>query len=282
MDIGVLLALAGAGVGVGFLSGLVGIGGGALIVPLLYFFYAHPDWSGVAIPQHLEAVVSHATSLFVIVPTSALGTWTYHRAGAVAWRAALPIALFSILAAVAGSLVAPLIPVPVLKLGFGILLVVSGARLLRPNRGAPAVALRTRLATGAVAGAAVGFMSALLGVGGGIIAIPILVYLVGLRLDKVAATSMAIIVFTAIAAVTGYGLAGAGESGLPHGSLGYVHYLAGLPILVGAMAAVPLGARANQRLDAAKLRLVFGVVFIALGLRLVIQNASVLPGMGGG
>ena len=279
MTIGVLLALAGAGLGVGFLSGLIGIGGGVLIVPLLYYFYATPEWSGVPVPQQLEAVLAHATSLFVIVPTSALGTWTYHRVGAVAWRAALPIALFSVAAAIAGSLIAPLVPVPVLKLGFGLLLAFSGIRLIRPRRGGDGVAVRTNLAMGALAGTAVGFMSALLGVGGGIIAIPILVYLVGLPLEKVAATSMAIIVFTATAGVITYALAGAGVDGLPAGSIGYVHIAAGLPILVGSLVAVQLGARANQRMDEGRLRVLFGVVFLVLGARLIVQNLGVLPGI---
>ena len=241
-------------------------------MPLLYFFYGHPGWSGTVVAPELEAVIAHATSLFVIVPTSALGTWTFHRAGAVAWRAALPIAFFSILAAIAGSFIAPLVPGQVLKLGFGLLLVFSGLRLLRTRKGAPARAVHANIGVGAVAGLAVGFLSALLGVGGGIIAIPILVYLVGLRLDKVAATSMAIIVFTALAGVVSYAAIGAGTEGLPPGSVGYVHLLAGLPILVGSLLAVPLGARANQRLDDARLRLLFGAVFILLGAQLVVQN----------
>lgn len=247
-----------------------------LIVPLLYFFYGHPDWSGVVLDPALHAVVAHATSLFIIVPTSVLGTWTYHRARAVAWRAALPIAAFSVIAALVGSQVAPTLPAPALKLGFGALLLVSGARMLRPGRGDAIGAGRSRLLVGAASGVAVGFLSALLGVGGGIVAIPILVYVVGLTLSKVAATSMAIIVFTALAAVFGYAVAGLNESGLPSGSLGYVHYLAGLPILAGALVAVSAGARVNQRLDTDKLRLIFGLLFILLGLRLAVQNILVV------
>jgi uncharacterized membrane protein YfcA len=275
----VLLSLAASGLAVGFLSGLVGIGGGVLIVPLLYFFYGHPAWSGVRVPVELHAVLAHATSLFVIVPTSALGTLSFHRVGAVAWRAALPIAGFSVVAALVASQVAPAIPAPLLKLGFGILLVGSGVRLLRGRGDAPAHHTgRPHLAVGAVAGVAIGVLSALLGVGGGIVAIPILVYLFRLGLDKVAATSMAIIVFTATAGVAGYVVAGLGEPSLPAGSLGYVHYMAGLPILVGSMAAVRLGTRVNQGMGAGKLRLMFAILFLVLGLRLVVQNFGAIVG----
>ena len=280
MTVWVLLSLAASGLAVGFVSGLVGIGGGVLIVPLLYFFYAHPAWSGFDLAPELHAVVSHATSLFVIVPTSMLGAWTYHRAGLVAWRAALPIAASSVVAALAVTQVAPSVPAPVLKLLFGVLLVVSGVRLLRPGgREAPGRG-QTHLAMAALSGVAVGAMSALLGVGGGIVAIPILVYLVGLSLEKVAATSMAIIIFTALAGVAGYAAGDPGPSARLAGSVGYVHVLAGLPILLGALAAVGLGARVNQSLGTERLRLLFAVVFLALGLRLVVGNAAALPGLG--
>lgn len=280
MTFWVLLSLAASGLAVGFLSGLVGIGGGVLIVPLLYFFYGHPAWSGYQLPPDLHAVVSHATSLFVIVPTSALGAWTYHRAGLVAWRAALPVAASSVVAALAVTQVAPGVPAPVLKLLFGLLLLTSGARLLRPG-GRPLVAReRPHPGVAVAAGLAVGAMSALLGVGGGIVAIPILVYLMGLSLEKVAATSMAIIVFTAAAGVVGYAAADAGPAELLRGSVGYVHVLAGLPILLGSLLAVRLGARVNQSLGTGRLRLLFGFVFLLLGLRLVIQNAGAVPGIG--
>ena len=279
MGLEVLLSLAVAGLAVGFLSGLVGIGGGVLIVPLLYFFYGHAGWSGVAVPADLEVVIAHATSLFVIVPTSMLGTWTYQRAGAVDWRAALPMAAFSVVAALVGTQLAPSIPAELLKLGFGLLLLLSGARLVRGGDERPAGETRPHILMGAFAGAAVGLMSALLGVGGGIIAIPILVYLMRLPLEEVAATSMAVIVFTALAGVAGYAVAGRGEAGLPSGSVGYVHIVAGLPILVGSLLAVAAGARANQRLDTGKLRILFGVLFVVLGLRLVVGNAGAIPGL---
>ena len=67
MTAAALLALIVVGFAVGFLAGLVGIGGGVLIVPFLYFFYAHAAWSGVSIPPALHATVAHATSLFIII-----------------------------------------------------------------------------------------------------------------------------------------------------------------------------------------------------------------------
>lgn len=279
MTVWVLLSLAASGLAVGFLAGLVGVGGGVLIVPLLYFFYGHPGWGGVLLPAELHAVVSHATSLFVIVPTAVLGAWTYHRAELVAWRAALPIAVTSVAAALVASQATASIPAPALKLAFGVLLVVSGARLLRTGRlPEPNETGETHLAVAALGGVAVGALSALLGVGGGIVAIPILVYLVGLPLEKVAATSMGIIVLTALAGVVGYAVGD--PVVMPAGSVGYIHVLAALPIMAGALMAVRLGARVNQSLDTKRLRILFGLVFMLLGLRLAVGNIGVLPGVG--
>jgi uncharacterized protein len=249
------------------------------MVPLLYFFYGHPAWGGVQLAAELHAVVAHATSLFVIVPTAILGTWAYHRARLVDWRAALPIAAFSMGAALLTTRLTPMLPAEGLKLGFGLFLLASGLNLLRPL---PLRALdqpRPHLWLAAVGGIAVGVISALLGVGGGIVAIPILVYAMGLGLEKVAATSMAIIVFTATAAVIGYALTGP-TLPMPDGSVGYIHYLAGLPIMLGSLVAVGTGARVNQRLSTRALRILFGVVFILLGLRLVVENFRALPGLG--
>jgi uncharacterized protein len=280
VDIGALLSLAASGVLVGFVSGLVGIGGGVLIVPLLYFFYGHPGWSGVELAGDLHAVVAHATSLFVIVPTAILGTWAYHRAGVVAWRAALPMAAFSLVAAFLATRVAPMLPAEGLKLGFGTLLTASGVQLLRPRRLQDVAPDAGHVWLGAVGGLAVGFLSSLLGVGGGIVAIPILVYVVGLPLEKVAATSMGIIVFTATAAVIGYLSSGPAPGLMPTGSIGYIHFYAGLPILAGSVFSVRLGARVNQRLSTHSLRLIFGLFFLALCLHLVIANFRALPGLG--
>src|SRR5688500_12475290 len=96
----ILLALVLVGLLVGFTSGLVGIGGGVLIVPFLYFFYTNPAWTAASIPTELHTLVAHATSLFVIVPTAIVGIRSYDKAGLVIWRAALPIAALSAIAVV--------------------------------------------------------------------------------------------------------------------------------------------------------------------------------------
>ncbi len=272
----VLLTLFAVGLAVGLVSGLIGIGGGALIVPFLYFYYAHPRWSGVQVAPGLEAAVAHATSLFVIVPTAIRGTLSYRRAGLVAWRAALPVAAASVVSAVVGARLALVLPEQALKLGFGVLLTLSAVQLLRGGAAAEARARGGRALWKSLAtGFAVGLFSALLGIGGGIIAIPLLMYLVGIELRKVAATSLAIVMFSATAGTLTYALSGPESSALvPEGTLGYVHVAAGLPILAGSILSVRWGAALNQRLPARQLRALFAVVFLLMGLHLIAANAA--------
>jgi uncharacterized protein len=273
-----LLALVAVGFAVGFLAGLVGIGGGVLIVPFLYLFYGHAGWSGVELPLSLQATVAHATSLLVIVPTAVAGTLTYARSRLVVWRAVLPIAAFSTVAATAGALVATRIPSQYLKLGFGVFLIFTAVQLMR-QRGAHVTdrPVRAGLGVAALTGTAVGLLSALLGVGGGLVAIPLLLYVMRLQIEQVAATSLAIVAFAATAGSLTYMAAGMPAT-MPAGSIGLVHVAAALPMLPGAMLAARWGARANQRLDAARLRPLFAVLFGLLGARLLIANVLVLIG----
>jgi len=276
MTAAALLALIAVGFAVGFLAGLVGIGGGVLIVPFLYFFYAHAAWSGVSIPPDLHATVAHATSLFIIVPTALAGTATYARNGLVAWRTALPVALFSMaFAAVAAALATRMSP-QLLKVAFGTFLIFTGIQLLTRRASSVSGLPRENLLAAGATGILVGIFSALLGVGGGLVAIPMLMYVVRLDIRYVAATSLAIVAFAATAGTLTYMFTGVDTAGLPAGYVGYVHIAAALPMLPGAVLAARWGARLNQRLDARKLRWIFALLFATLGANLVIRNLPLL------
>ena len=274
MTLGVLAALLVVGLVVGFLSGLIGIGGGVLIVPFLYFFYAHPAWTGIGVGPGLEATIAHATSLAVILPTGLAAAAAHHRAGLVAWRAALPIAGVAIVAAFAGAHLATLLPAELLKTLFGVLLIGSGVNLARDSSGHAREELHLSPPVVIGTGVAVGLLSALLGVGGGIIAIPMLVYVVGLDMRRVAATSIAIVALTAASGTVAYALAGVGVAGRPEGSIGFIHLVAAVPILIASLLTVRLGAYVNQRMRTRHLRLLFAVIFVLLGLRLILVNAG--------
>lgn len=276
MDVLVLLALVLVGLLVGFTAGLVGIGGGVLIVPFLYFFYAHPGWSGVATPAALHTTIAHATSLFIIIPTAIWGARSYHKAGLVVWRAAVPIALMSMVFAILGVRLQLILPGPVVRVGFGTFLLITGLQLLwRPHANQNAV-IRVTWPAVLIIGIAVGILSGLMGIGGGAIAAALMIYMIGLTLKQAAATSLAIVGLTAIVGALTYVIKGWGLPGLPSGSIGYIHASSALPIMIGSVVSVQWGTRVNQRMDVRTLRRVFSAFFMLLGVYLIATNVSAL------
>jgi uncharacterized membrane protein YfcA len=250
------------------------------MVPFLYFFLADSQLSGVNIAAGDQAVVAHATSLLVIIPISIRGAWLYHRAGRVDWDSVWRMGLSSVVFAVVGARVAIAAPGQFLKIGFGIFLLVVAARLLLGKReGAAAaseVSPRARTVRALVGGGMVGLFSAMLGVGGGLVAIPVLIYWMHLPMEKVSATSLAVITFTAATGVATY--AASGQMMFPEttAAFSYFHLPAAFALAIGAFIAVPLGTETQLRMPTHLLRYLFAVVFFLLGGRIVITNVLAL------
>lgn len=260
---------------VGGVAGLVGIGGGAVMVPFLYFFLARPGLSGTLLPAGEQAVVAHATSLLAIVPVSMRGAWLYSRSRLVDWRSVWILAAASVVLAVMGARLAVDLPADTLKFAFGIFLLVAAARLLfgrRRSADDKPLSGKTHSLRAVVGGASVGFFSALLGVGGGLMAIPVLIYWLNTPIRKVSGTSLAIIMFTAIAGVLSYTAYGILSPTSGRGLLPYIHFPAATAMATGALVAINWGPRIQQRLSPGGLRWLFAIMFGLLGLRLVAGN----------
>jgi hypothetical protein len=270
-----LTAALGFGVVGGLLAGLIGIGGGVILVPFLYLVLDHGAWSGVPMPPDRVTVVAHATSLAVIVPTAVSALRSFGGAGLVPWRAVVWMGAASAAAAAATTRVAPALPGDLLRAGFAAFLVVVGVRLFR--RPSPGRARATGEGAGPVVvvagGVLVGFFSALLGVGGGLVAIPLLIFAFRMDLRRVAAASMGVIAFAALAGTTGYLLARPDEA-LGPGTVGYVQVPLALALAPGAVVGAHWGARWNQRMDTDRLRRLFAVVLVLLGLRLAVPSVT--------
>ena len=276
MALSAVLAVFAVGLAAGLLSGLVGIGGGVLMVPFLYFFYAHPAFSGIRPPPDVATVAAHATSLAVILPTSVRGALAFHRAGLVEWRAVWPIGIAAAIAAVLATRLATVLPPETLRLAFGALLFFSGARLLgsrkQDDAGDAERPLRLSFPVTAGTGTVIGGFSALMGVGGGVIGIPLLIQIVGIRLKRVAATSIGIVTLTSMAGAAAYMAVGPAAPVRPGLSVGYVDLAPALALAAGALLAVRWGTTLNRRMNPRALAAVFGALFLAQGIYLVVEN----------
>jgi uncharacterized membrane protein YfcA len=270
LTLGALAASAAFGLFGGGLAGLFGIGGGAVLVPFLYAVLGAPGWSGIEIPDGLVVVVAHATSLAVIVPTSLAALWGYHRSGGVPWGIVGRMGTAAALAAILASRLAPELPEVVLRGGFTLFLFAVGVRMLLGTSASEMRALQDeRRGVGFLiaGGVAAGLLSSLLGVGGGLLAIPFLVYGVRIDLTKLAAASMGVVALSAAAGALSYAFAGA-PSDLPAGSVGFIYAPLALALMPGAIGGARLGVRLNRRLGADRLRVLFALLLLVLACRL--------------
>lgn len=257
----------------GLVAGLVGIGGGALLVPYLYVLLSLPEWSGVELTVAQQVVIAPATSLAVVVPTALRGAVTYTRMKRVEWGVSAPLGMGALVGGFLGTRIAPYAPPELLRFLFSGLIAYVAYGLLRGERSAPIQQTEPRRASVPLlvaVGVGIGSFAVLLGVGGGTIVIPLLIYYIRLPLNRIAATSLGVVVFTALSGTAGYllgaGAAGDGQS-IP-GLYGFVYVPAALALIPGAVLMVAVGAKLNQRLNPTLLRRVIGTIFVLLSARL--------------
>lgn len=250
----------------GLMAGLLGVGGGALMVPALILLFGHfQDASGWTAHQAV------ATSLATVIGTGLMATLAHQRRGGVRWDYVRWLAPGIMLGAWLGALGAAAVPGAWLQRLFGAFLLYTGIKLWRP---APAVAATASRRGGLLlpaAGAGIGALSALLGIGGGSMTVPLLVRL-GVPMRAAVGTSSACGVPIALFGVIGFVWSGLGRADLPAHSLGFVYWPAVLILLLGSLPLAPLGAALAHRLPTLVLRRIFGTLLIILSARLLLGS----------
>ena len=261
-----LLDLAGlllTGVLSGLLAGLFGVGGGVIVVPALILLFGHLGLVESWIP-HLAV----GSSLAAIVGTGAASALAHHRRGGVRWDLALRLAPGIVLGAGAGALVAGSLPEVWLTRVFATFLVLVGLRMLTRAKGQAHAPMPGRLGLAAVGGG-IGALSALVGIGGGILTVPFLSGR-GLGMRQAVGTSAACGLPIALAGALGFVLVGWGREGLPPWSTGFVYWPAVGLILAASIPSAPWGARLAHALPVQGLRRAFGVLLLGMALYLAL------------
>jgi uncharacterized membrane protein YfcA len=251
----------------GFLAGLLGIGGGILLVPL--FMWAFP------IAGFAPDIVVHAafgTSLAIIVPTAVSSTLGHRKRGNVDWRQVTYLACGGVVGAVLGASLAAHLPGKRLQLLFGVMQIIVALRMYWSRKYLPpenpqAVAPLPLLLVGLAGGA----FSAFFGVGGGVIAVPLMIILVQLPAQRAVGNSSALIVISSLAGAISYLLHGLNLPNLPPYSLGYVNLLVLVLVAPFTILCARLGVRIAAGLPHAKLVRVFSLLLVVVGLRVIIR-----------
>lgn len=244
----------------GLLAGLLGVGGGLVIVPVLTFIFEAQHF-----PHDQVIHLALGTSLASILFTSVSSVRAHHAHGAVEWPTAKRITPGILAGTFAGSLLASRLPAGFLKIFFVCFLLYVATQMLLDFRPKPSRQLPGKGGMFA-AGSIIGGVSAFVGIGGGSLSVPFLAWC-NVPLHRAIATSAAIGFPIAAAGALGYVAGGRGADPLPW-SLGHVH----LPALAGLVAAsvpmAPLGARLAHRLPVAKLKKIFALLLYILGIRM--------------
>lgn len=255
-----LLALGGVA---GFLAGLLGIGGGVVLVPGLYFGLKYMGFESGALMH-----VAVGTSLAVIIPTGLSSARAHWKRGAVRLDLVRQIGPGILLGVAAGTVIAGYMPEAGMTLFFAFALsALAVVMVVNPARFSPFADMPRRLWMG-VSGVVIGVFSSLMGIGGATISVPWMA-LCRVPMHTAVGTASALGLVIAIPAALGFILIGWSVPGLPPFSLGYINFLAWPLIIPASVLAAPWGARLAHSVSVERLRIFFAFFLVVIALRML-------------
>jgi uncharacterized membrane protein YfcA len=262
-----ILILLAAGAGTGFASGLLGIGGGAVMVPVSYWLIV-----AMNIAPDIAIRIAFGTSLLVILPTVISGSWRHNKEKAVRWKTALVLGSCALVGGLVGASLAAHLSEQILKVGFGGLILAialwMGLAILPRLRREDAEA-RENLVLVAACGFPIGVVSGLTGIGGGVLIVAVLVLALNFPVHTAVGTSVASIILGSLGGIVGYIVNGFGVPGLLPYSIGYVNLPIWLCLAATSIPMAQLGARAAHALPAKPLMYIFIAFMVYAGLEMI-------------
>ena len=246
---------------IGFLAGLLGIGGGLTLVPLLAALFQAQALSADHI-VHLSLGTAMATVVF----TSSSSVRAHHLLGSVDWALVRRLAPALLLGSFLATFVSGWLPQRALALGFAVVVFGGATQMLLGRKPAPGTGLPGRpvlLAIGVVVGVICGLASA----GGAFLTVPLMLAW-GVSMQRAIGTAAAIGVPVAIIGMIGHVISGWSVPGLPPWSLGFVYLPALVAVVAASMLTAPFGARLTHRLPVATLKRVFSLLLYAMAARM--------------
>lgn len=261
---GILLLIL-TGIAVGFAGGLLGVGGCFIMVPIQIWVF-----TSLGVPLDIAVKQAFGTNLLVVIPTAMSGAWGHSKRNAVLWRAGAILGLVGAVGAVIGATIATTyLSGAALKIIFGVVILLSGIRMLTAK---PITVEEEPIENPLILAAwalPLGIVTGIIGIGGGILMIPVMVLALRFKMHNAVGTSTAMMIFTALGGATGYILNGLQVPDLPAYSIGYVNLAAFAALAVTSIPMARVGVRAAHRLPAPQLRNVFILVMFYVALKMI-------------
>jgi uncharacterized membrane protein YfcA len=257
-----LIAYLALGLITGLLAGLFGIGGGAVMVPVLTVMFAAQGFA----PDYVVHLAL-GTSMATIIPTSLSSMNAHHKHGAVLWSAVRGLAPGILLGTFAATFLAVMLSPRPLAIFFCIFMSYVAAQMILNRKPSPSRQLPGAIGLATV-GAGIGSISALVAIGGGTMTVPFLTWC-NVRLQTAIGTSAAVGLPIALAGATGYLINGWKTADLPDYTLGFVYWPAVLAMAAASLFSAPLGAKLAHKLPVATLKKLFAALIIVLALQML-------------
>jgi uncharacterized protein len=257
------LAYLAMGLLTGFLAGMLGIGGGVVIVPLLVFLF-----NAQHLPSERVLHLALGTSLASIAFTNLSSVRAHHAHHAVRWEIVRVTTPGIIIGTLLGTVLAEHLSSRYLAIVFTLFVLFSSVQMLLDRKPKP-----TRQLPGAVgmwiAALSVGLLCSLVGVAGGILIVPLLA-MCNVPMRNCIGTSAAVGLPISLAGAAGYVVAGLAKAHLPSYSIGYVYIPALSGLVLGTFVTVPFGARVAHTIPVTRLKKIFAIVLSVLAVKMVI------------
>ena len=249
---------------VGFFAGLLGIGGGLIMVPVLTFIFGTQHF-----PPDRILHLALGTTMAAIIFTSVSSLRTHHAHGAVNWQIVKYITPGIIIGTLGGATLVSALPSRVLSIIFVVFIYYAATQMLLKTTPKPSRMLPGRLGMFG-AGGLIGAISSLVAIGGGLLTVPFL-SICNVRLQHAIGTAAAVGFPIAVAGTIGYIANGMAQpQPLPEYSLGYVYLPALGWVVLASMLTAPLGAKTTHIVQTAMLRKIFVVLLYLLGTKMLI------------
>ncbi len=261
--IGLAIGLLATGAISGVLAGLLGVGGGIVIVPVLVIVCEI-----FAVPQAVAQPLIVGTSLATIIPTSISSARAHRRKGAIDVEILKGWAPAVFLGALLGGVAAETFGAQGLTLVFGAVALLVSINLAIPHDLTLADAPPKGLASRGAVALPIGFVSALMGIGGGTLAVPVMTML-RTPIRTAVATASVFGLLIALPATVGFIVAGLDVAGRPPGSLGYVHLPAAALLFSVSVFTAPYGATLAHSIAPQRLRLAFAIFLGVSAIRML-------------
>ena len=250
---------------VGFVAGLFGIGGGLITVPFLYYIFGLLNID----PQYVMHLAV-GTSFAIIIPTSIVSVLTHHKFKAVDFQIVKNYGVYVIMGVIIGTLFAASLKTKSLVLFFSIVILFLGIYLLLLKERKQNIIMEMKLHSKIILGLIVGFISAVMGIGGAIMNVPILKFF-GYSINKAIGSAAAIGFLIALFGATGFLFTGSYlKTNLPL-SIGFLNIPAFLIFIPITTFMARIGAKTVHRIDKNKISKLFGIFLLVVATKFLFE-----------